>query len=163
MKDCPAALSLGQQVNQQGKAWVWFPNQCFIQSHRVADVTFHCPENARIYVDREKQNVPILAEVLESLAMPADPTGPSSSSSHSGAKPSPAPLVASDVKGEGGERLHLKGKDEEALSEGYAPTTPIHSPGDLVLPEGPPDDPHSSEDDGEEAAKAFNHRRKFGS
>ena len=53
--------------------------------------------------------------------------------------------------------MPLEGKDEEALSEGYAPTTPIDSPGDLVLPEGPPDDPHSSEDDGEEAVKAFNH------
>ena len=159
LKDCPAALSLGQQVNEQGKAWVWFPNQLpfFIQSHRLADVTFHCPENARIYVDRVEQNVPILAEVVECLAMPADPTGPSSSSSHSGAKPSPAPLVTSGVEGEGGERLHLEGKDDEALSEGYSPTTPIDSPRDLVLPEGPPDDPHSSEDDGEEAAKAFNH------
>ena len=102
LKDCPAALSLGQQVNEQGKAWVWFPNQLplFIQSHRLSDVTFHCPESAKIYVDRVEQNVPILSESLECLAMPAEASGQSESvmatgveSSSSEVKPFPAPAV----------------------------------------------------------------------
>eukprot|EP00435_Cladocopium_sp_Y103_P034751 s1073_g9.t1 len=115
LKDCPAALSLGQQVNEQGKAWVWFQNQvpCFIQSYRLADVTFHCPENAKIYVDRVEQNVPILAENVECLAMPAGPKEPGSSSSSSGAEPSSAAPVASDVTGEGGERLHREEREKK--------------------------------------------------
>ena len=90
LKDCPAALSLGQQVNEQGKAWVWFPNQLpfFIQSHRLSDVTFHCPESAKIYVDRVEQNVPILSESVECLAMPAEASGESASAMPAGEKSS---------------------------------------------------------------------------
>ena len=94
MKDCPAAISLGQQVSEQGKAWIWFPNQWpfFIQSHRLSDVTFHCLESAKLYVDRVEQNdpnVPVLSETVECLAVPAA-TGSSASSSSE--KPSSAPL-----------------------------------------------------------------------
>ena len=80
LHDCPAALSLGQQVNEQGKAWVWFPNQLpfFIKPERLSDVTFHCPESAKIYADRVVENDPILSERVECVAMPAEPT----SSSH---------------------------------------------------------------------------------
>eukprot|EP00435_Cladocopium_sp_Y103_P014697 s1958_g3.t1 len=75
LPECPAALSLGQQVNEQGKGWVWFPNQLpfFIKPERLADVTFHCPESAKIYADRVVENVPILHERVECVAMPAEP------------------------------------------------------------------------------------------
>ena len=61
-----SALSLGIQVNERQKPWVWFPGQLpfFIKADRIQDVTFHCPESANIYVDRVVQNVPILHENL---------------------------------------------------------------------------------------------------
>jgi hypothetical protein len=54
LPECPAALSLGQQVNEQGKGWVWFPNQLpfFIKPERLAEVVFHCPASAKVYADR---------------------------------------------------------------------------------------------------------------
>ena len=48
-KDCPPAISLGQQVNDHVRAWVWFPGQLpyFIKSDRLGDVVHHCPESAK--------------------------------------------------------------------------------------------------------------------
>ena len=157
LKDCPAALSLGQQVNEQGKTWVWFPNQLpfFIQSHRLSDVTFHCPESAKIYVDRVEQNVPILSESLECLAMPAEASGQSESvmatgveSSSSEVKPFPAPAVdrPADVPEEtSGELVKV---DESVRADSQKGT---------VDDVGTPDDPHSSEDDSDEVVKTLNH------
>ena len=127
LKDCPAAISLGQQVNEQGKAWIWFPNQLlfFIQSHRLSDVTFRCPESAKLYVDRVEQNVPILSEIVECLAMPAvdevpeKPHATGSSASSSSEKPSSAPLG---------------GKSPSASHEDVAPSVqPKSVPGDEPL------------------------------
>ena len=66
LKECPPALSLGIQVSEHQNPWVWFPGQLpfFIKADRVQDVTFHCPESAKIYVDRVVQIVPILHETL---------------------------------------------------------------------------------------------------
>ena len=167
LKDCPAAISLGQQVNEQGKAWIWFPNQLpyFIQSHRISDVTFHCPESAKLYVDRVEQNVPILSETVECLAMPAKdevlpkPSAAGSSSSSSGEKPSPAPpeLPSTDlvVPSEEGSRSRNVESHELVETSGVRDVSPSPSVRDEG---GPPEDPHSSEDDGEEAAKTFNHQ-----
>ena len=49
LKDCPPAISLGQRVNDHGRAWVWFPGQLpyFIKSDRLGDVVHHCPESAK--------------------------------------------------------------------------------------------------------------------
>lgn len=56
-----------------------FPNQLpfFIKLDRLGDVTFHCPESAKIYADRVVENVPILAERVECLAMPVEPSSES--------------------------------------------------------------------------------------
>ena len=53
----------------------------------------HCPKSAKIYVDRVEQNVPILLESVECLAMPAEATGESVSFMPTGVEPS-----SSDVK-----------------------------------------------------------------
>eukprot|EP00438_Fugacium_kawagutii_P007496 Skav230013 [mRNA] locus=scaffold1958:420290:428629:+ [translate_table: standard] len=115
LRDCPAALSLGQQVNEQGRAWIWFPNQLpfFVKSNRLADVTFHCPESAKIYVDRVEQNVPILAETVECLAMPAvdDPSRPAASSSGP---------IGDDALREG--EKPLRAPSESAVSVGEKPS-----------------------------------------
>ena len=164
LKDCPAALSLGQQVNEQGKAWAWFPNQLpfFIQSHRLSDVTFHCPESAKIHVDRVEQNVPILSESVECLAMPAEASGESASampagekSSSSGVKPFPAPPEVDrpdDVPEE------ISGDLAKADESDYEPSVKADShkgKGDDI---GTPDDPHSSEDErSKQVAKTLNH------
>ena len=68
----------------------WFPNQLpsFIQSHRLSVVTFHCPESAKIHVDHVEQNVPILSESVECLAMPAEASGESASAMPAGEKSS---------------------------------------------------------------------------
>ena len=62
LKDCPPAISLGQQVNDHGGSMVWFPNQLpyFIKSDRLGDVVHHCSESAKIYADRVVEHVPIL-------------------------------------------------------------------------------------------------------
>ena len=163
LKDCPAALSLGQQVNEQGKTWVWFPNQLpfFIQSHRLSDVTFHCPESAKIYVDRVEQNVPILSESVECLAMPAEASGQSESVMPTGVEPSssevkpfPAPPAVdrpADVPEE------TSGELVKADESDYEPSIRADSQGSKVDDVGIPDDPVSSEDESEEVAKTLNH------
>ena len=53
-------------MNEHQKPWVWFPGQLpfFTKADRIQDVTFHCPESAKIYVDRVVQHVPVLHETL---------------------------------------------------------------------------------------------------
>eukprot|EP00438_Fugacium_kawagutii_P025376 Skav223563 [mRNA] locus=scaffold34:198043:207130:- [translate_table: standard] len=149
LKDCPAALSLGQQVNEQGRAWIWFPNQLpfFVQSSRLADVTFHCPESAKIYVDRVEQNVPILAETIECLAMPAvdDPSKPAASSSDP---------VGDGAMGEKPPRAPSEGAVSVGEKPPPAPPESDEDPatgGELVLASDPSHkDPPSSDDEVEE-------------
>ena len=181
LKDCPAAISLGQQVSEQGKAWIWFPNQWpfFIQSHRLSDVTFHCLESAKLYVDRVEQNdpnVPVLSETVECLAVPAvdevpeKPHATGSSASSSSEKPSSAPLgekspsashedVAPSVHPKsvpGDEPLVLE-SDESKELVGTSRVRDVSPSPSLGGEGGPPENPPSSEDDGEEAVKTLNH------
>ena len=182
LKDCPPAISLGQQVNDHGRAWVWFPGELpyFIKSDRLGDVVHHCPESAKIYADRVVENVPVLCDSIECIAMPATDSNfmkehvsaqPSKLpepgvSSSSGVKPSAAPPasdpgvkppVAPPAEGSGVEL----GVSDKALADEVVPVCPPRSPVESVADEsdqgGPLVDVHSSEDDGEEAAKTLNH------
>ena len=84
LKDCPPALSLGIQVNEHKRPWIWMPDQLpyFVKADRVEDLTVFCPESAKIYADRVVENVPILNESITCSCLPAgvDPPEPSSSS-----------------------------------------------------------------------------------
>ncbi|CAE7029195.1 GIP [Symbiodinium natans] len=73
LKDCPPALSVGIQVNEHKRPWIWFPDQLpfFVKADRVQDVTFFCPESAKIYADRIEENVPVLRESVSCSALPA--------------------------------------------------------------------------------------------
>ena len=143
---------------------MWFPNQLpfFIQSHRLSDVTFHCQESAKIYVDRVEQNVPILSESVECLAMPAEASGESASampagekSSSSGVKPFPAPpKVDRPVSVPEETSKDLVKADESD----YEPSIKADSQGGKVGDVGAPDDLHTSEDESsQEVVKTLNH------
>ena len=95
LKDCPHALSVGIQVNEHQRPFVWFPNQLpyLIKADRVQDIVHHVPESAKIYADRVHENVPIMSESV-CIAMPASTGGSSSSRGPDRlpeAVPSPAP------------------------------------------------------------------------
>ena len=64
LEDCPAALSLGEQVNVHKKAWIWMPDELpyFAKPARVQDMTLFVPESAKVYADPVVENVPILSE-----------------------------------------------------------------------------------------------------
>ena len=61
LKECPPALSVGIQVNEHKRPWIWFPDQLpfFVKADRVQDLTFFCPESAKIYADCIEENVSI--------------------------------------------------------------------------------------------------------
>ena len=88
LKDCPAALSLGMQVNENHnqRPFVWLPDQLpfLIKADRV-QVTFHCPESAKIFADLVVENVQNLSESVVGVAMQAKvenvPLAPGESSS----------------------------------------------------------------------------------
>ena len=73
LKECPPALSAGIQVNEHKRPWIWFPDQLpfFVKADRVQDLTFFCPESAKIYADRIQENVPILREPVTCCTLPA--------------------------------------------------------------------------------------------
>ena len=150
LKDCPAALSVGLQVNEHQRPFIWLPDQLpfLVKAGRVQDMTFHCPESAKIYADRVVENVPILAETVSGLDMSSNiPFAPASSSSSSGPSSSSArgpsdwprdeePLRLKDPAvpcfGSGGDELDkvvepVKEKGDEALDsedEELNPWTP---------------------------------------
>ena len=106
---CPPAVSLGIQVNEHQKPFVWLPGELpfFVKPERVGDLKLHCPESAKVRVDRVEQNVPILKQRVSCAPasvpppeVPPAPPEPSSSSSD----PAPEYLRRRHVaKG----RLHL--------------------------------------------------------
>ena len=123
LKDCPPALSLGIQVNERKRAWVWFPDQMpfFIEPECLQDVTFHCPESAKIYADKVVQNVPILKESITCSGLPASAkaenkgtfAGPFESASSSS---DPAPVALRRIaKGRGGARPPEASPDDGEL------------------------------------------------
>ena len=180
LNDCPPAISLGQQVNDHGRAWVWFPGQLpyFIKSDRLGDVVHHCPESVKIYADRVVENVVILCDSIECIAMPATDSNfmkehvsaqPAKLpelgvSSSSGVKPSAAPpasdpgvkpSAAPPAEGSGVEL----GVSDKALADDVVSVCPPRSPVESVADESEQGGPliHSSEDDGEEGVKTLNH------
>jgi len=62
LKYCPAALSVGLQVNGHQRPFIWLPNQLpfLVKADRAHEITFFCPDSAKIYADRAVENVPIL-------------------------------------------------------------------------------------------------------
>ena len=109
LKDCPAALSVGLQVNEHQRPFVWLPDQLpfLVKADRVQDMTFHCPESAKIYADRVVENVPILSESVSGVDMNSHiPLAPASSSSSSGPSSSSTPGPPDLPRGE--EPLRLK-------------------------------------------------------
>ena len=92
LKDCPAALSVGMQVNEHKQPFIWMPDQLpfLIKADRVQDMTFHCLESAKtkIYADRVVENVLVLSESVVGVAMQAQvedvPLAPGESSSSRG-------------------------------------------------------------------------------
>ena len=159
LKDCPPALSLGIQVNEHKRAWVWFPDRLpfFIKPECLQDVTFHCPESARIYADKVVQNVPILKESITCSGLPASATAeskgtfagpfePASSSSD------PAPVALRRIaKGRGGARPPEASPDDGGSSRG-APVAHFGDGDELegcVAPEKIPDDEPLDEEDAE--------------
>ena len=77
---CPPAVSLGIQVNEHKKPFVWMPDELpyFVKPERAGDFTIHCPESAKIRVDRVEENVPIMKQRITCSGLPAPV--PSSSS-----------------------------------------------------------------------------------
>ena len=109
LKDCPAALSVGLQVNGHQRPFIWLPNQLpfLVKADRAHEITFFCPESAKIYADRVVENVPILAEKVSGVDMNSNiPLAPASSSSSSGPSSSSAPGPSDLPRGE--ELLRLK-------------------------------------------------------
>ena len=85
LKDCPAALSVGVQVNEHQRPFIWLPNQLpfLVKADRAHEITFFCPESAKIYADRVVENVPILAEKVSGVDMNSNiPLAPASSLRH---------------------------------------------------------------------------------
>ena len=138
LKDCPAALSVGLQVNGHQRPFIWLPNQLpfLVKADRAHEITFFCPESAKIYADRVVENVPILAERVSGVDMNSNiPLAPASSSSSSGPSSSPAPGPSDLPRSE--EPLRLKdpavprfGSGEDELSK---IVEPIKEKGDEAL------------------------------
>ena len=131
----------------------------------MGDVVHHCPESVKIYADRVVENVAILWDSIECIAMPATDSNfmkehvsaqpaklpePGVSSS-SGVKPSAAP----PAEGSGVEL----GVSDKALADDVVSVCPPRSPVESVADESEQGGPliHSSEDDGEEGVKTLNH------
>ena len=99
-----------------------------MKADRVQDMTFHCPESAKIYADRVVENVPILSENISGVDMKSEiPLAPASSSSSSGPSSSSASGPSDLPRGE--EPLRLKdpvvprfGSAEDELAEVIEPT-----------------------------------------
>ena len=49
--DCPAARSVGIQVNEHRRPFVWMPDQLpfMVKTDRVGEMVMHVPESAKIY------------------------------------------------------------------------------------------------------------------
>ena len=81
LNQCPPAVSLGIQVNQHRKPFVWMPDELpyFFKPDRIGDMTLYCPTSAKIPVDRVVENVPIIRERVTCGGLPAAPSPGSSS------------------------------------------------------------------------------------
>eukprot|EP00439_Symbiodinium_sp_Y106_P022683 s2641_g2.t2 len=121
LKECPPALSIGIQVNEHKRPWVWFPDQLpfFVKADRVQDVTFFCPESAKIYADRVEENVPVLRESVVCSDLPAF---------GSSQKPEAATLKATPAEKASSSRAKLTAKVHRSRKADEDPeeTPPLH-------------------------------------
>ena len=92
LDDCPHALSLGIQVEEHGRPFIWFPGQLpyLVKADRASEIVHHVPESAKLYADRVEQYVPIITENIAVIA-PGEVKGMPASSS-SGSRPSEPPV-----------------------------------------------------------------------
>ena len=106
LKDCPHALSVGIQVEQHRRPFIWVPGQLpyLVKADRARDLILHCPESAKIYASRVDENVPILSEQVTVASHVGTTAMPASSGGASGSKdpvsseapvPVPDPVEAS--------------------------------------------------------------------
>ena len=93
LKECPHALSVGIQVNEHRRPFIWLPDQLpyLVKADRVKDMVHHVPDSAKIFADRVEENVPIMSESV-CIAMPAS-SGGSSGSKDPISKEKPVPLL----------------------------------------------------------------------
>eukprot|EP00435_Cladocopium_sp_Y103_P060485 s1600_g22.t1 len=92
LKECPHALSVGIQVNEHRRPFIWLPDQLpyLVKADRVKDMVHHVPDSAKIFADRVEENIPIMSESV-CIAMPAS-SGGSSGSKDPIPKEKPVPL-----------------------------------------------------------------------
>ena len=59
-------VAVTAKTHEHQKPFVWLPGELpfFVKSERVGDLTLHCPESAKVRVDRVEQNVPCLLGVV---------------------------------------------------------------------------------------------------
>ena len=98
LKECPAALSVGIQVNEH-RRFVWMPDQLpfMVKADRVGEMVMHVPESAKIYADRVEQNVPSLSETIQAHAMPFSEGGSSGRVDGKGARSSASARATADA------------------------------------------------------------------
>ena len=117
LKECPPVLSLGIQIEQHRRGFVWLPDQMpyLIKADRIQDMTHFVPESAKIYASEVRENVPVIVEQVEALPAPPEDARPEVDSD---ASPSIAPegsdaeldfMMGKDV--EGGESSGSRGPD----------------------------------------------------
>ena len=140
LKECPPALSIGIQVNEHKHPWVWFP----VKADRVQDVTFFCPESAKIYADRVEENVPVLRESVVCSALPA--FGSSQKPEAATLKATPAEK-ASSSSDPAPEALRRVAKERERRASEEVPSgVPVDVPPERASAERPKDSEGSSGD-----------------
>ena len=161
LKDCPPAISLGQQVIDFRKPWIWLPDELpyFVKPDRVKDIKIVVPEDAKVHATKVVEYVPILEEHVECLAMVGKvDTKPSASSSSSSSKEDPKTVLEKSRPQELGTSspgailetppgrevpLHQKHAhllntlDDVKSDDDYAPTTPAETPKDVPEEGGP--------------------------
>ena len=83
-KECPPVLSLGIQIEQHRRGFVWLPDQMpyLIKADRIQDMTHFVPESAKIYASEVQENVPVIVEQVEALPAPPQNARPEVDSEH---------------------------------------------------------------------------------
>ena len=132
LKECPPVLSLGIQIEQHRRGFVWLPDQMpyLVKADRIQDMTHFVPESAKIYASEVRENVPVIVEQVEALPAPPEDVRPEVDSD---ADPSIAP------ESPDADLDFIMGKDAEGgeSSGSRGPDVPVS---DSPKPVAPPDD-----------------------
>ena len=72
LKECPPVLSLGIQVEQHRRGFIWLPGEMpyLIRADRIQDITHFVPESAKIFASEVRENVPVITEQVEAMPAP---------------------------------------------------------------------------------------------